>query len=664
MKKYQNIFNPLTVKNMTIKNRIVMTPMGTNYGEQNGEMSFLHMDYYEQRAKGGVGLIIVENASVDSPQGSNGTTQLRIDHDNYIPRLFKLCETVHSHGACIAVQINHAGASALSSRINMQPVSASNLPSKKGGEIPRPLQKEEITAIVKKYGEAARRAQAAGFDAVEIHAGHSYLISQFLSPTTNNRTDEFGGSKENRARFAKMVMDEVRSQVGPMFPIMIRISADELVEGGNTLEDTLELLEYFAEEADIIDVSAGLTGSIQYQIDANYLKDGWRSFMAKAVKEKFNKPVITTGNIRNPKIAEKILEDGDADLIGMGRGLIAEPEWVNKVESGREDELRKCISCNIGCAGHRIGINRPIRCTINPAINIGEGYKKEKIKNSCNVVVIGGGTAGLEAACTAAEVGCTTFLIERKDVLGGLAHEISKIPDKNRLADFPNYLINRASKLNNLFVFKNREADIKFIDSLNPNIIVNATGSNPLLPPIKGLKEAMEKENSKVASIKEMIENIPNYPEDMTGKKVVVIGGGAVGLDVVEFFAPRNAKISIVEMQPVIGKDLDPVTKVQTSTLIEKHDVLELTNTALLEVKDNSFIVRRDGKEEELEFDYGFVCLGMRANAPVLESLRENFDSSKVEIVNIGDSVRARRIIEGVQEGRNILNTLRKRNYL
>ena len=664
MKKYQNIFNPLTVKNMTIKNRIVMTPMGTNYGEQNGEMSFLHMDYYEQRAKGGVGLIIVENASVDSPQGSNGTTQLRIDHDNYIPRLFKLCETVHSHGACIAVQINHAGASALSSRINMQPVSASNLPSKKGGEIPRPLQKEEITAIVKKYGEAARRAQVAGFDAVEIHAGHSYLISQFLSPTTNNRTDEFGGSKENRARFAKMVMDEVRSQVGPMFPIMIRISADELVEGGNTLEDTLELLEYFAEEADIIDVSAGLTGSIQYQIDANYLKDGWRSFMAKAVKEKFNKPVITTGNIRNPKIAEKILEDGDADLIGMGRGLIAEPEWVNKLESGREDELRKCISCNIGCAGHRIGINRPIRCTINPAINIGEGYKKEKIKNSCNVVVIGGGTAGLEAACTAAEVGCTTFLIEKKDVLGGLAHEISKIPDKNRLADFPNYLINRASKLNNLFVFKNREADIKFIDSLNPNIIVNATGSNPLLPPIKGLKEAMEKENSKVASIKEMIENIPNYPEDMTGKKVVVIGGGAVGLDVVEFFAPRNAKISIVEMQPVIGKDLDPVTKVQTSTLIEKHDVLELTNTALLEVKDNSFIVRRDGKEEELEFDYGFVCLGMRANAPVLESLRENFDSSKVEIVNIGDSVRARRIIEGVQEGRNILNTLRKRNYL
>ena len=195
--KYKHIFEPFTIKHMTVKNRIVMTPMGTNYGEQNGEMSFLHINYYEQRAKGGTGLLIVENASVDSPQGSNGTTQLRIDQDNYIPRLFKLCETVHKHGSCIAIQINHAGASAQSARINMQPVSASDVPSKAGGEIPRPLEKDEIMHIVKKYGEAAKRAQIAGFDAVEIHAGHSYLISQFLSPLTNKRTDEFGGSLEN-----------------------------------------------------------------------------------------------------------------------------------------------------------------------------------------------------------------------------------------------------------------------------------------------------------------------------------------------------------------------------------------------------------------------------------------------------------------------------------
>lgn len=665
--EYKHIFEPFTVKRMTMKNRIVMTPMGTNYGEQNGEMSFLHINYYEQRAKGGTGLIIVENASVFSPQGSNGTTQLRIDHDSYIPRLYKLCETVHKHGACIAIQINHAGASAQAHRTGIQPVSASDIPSKEGGEIPRPLTKEEIYEIVEKYGKAAKRAQTAGFDAVEIHAGHSYLLSQFLSPLTNKRTDEFGGSPENRARFAKLVIEEVRKQVGPFFPIFVRISADEFMEGGNTLEDTLEYLQYFEKEVDVFDVSAGLNGSIQYQIDANYLADGWRSYMAKAVKERYNKPCITMGNIRDPRIADDILARGDADLIGIGRGLIADPEWVNKVEFGDTADIRKCISCNIGCAGHRIGINRPIRCTINPGVNTGEDYKKKRVKRQCNVVVIGAGTAGLEAACTAAEVGCTTFIIEKKPYLGGLAAEISKIPDKNRLADFPNYLIHRAEKMKNMFIFKNTEATIEQIQSLHPDIIVNATGSSPLLPPIKGLHDVIDKENGKVSSILNMINHVVSgdYPEDMSGKKVVVIGGGAVGLDVVEYFAPRGADVSIVEMMPIIGNGIDPVSKTGTFNLMEKHGVKQLTNTALLEVKEASFLVKNpDGTEEELPFDYGFVCLGMRANNPILKQLQESFDTGKTEIMNIGDSVRARRIIEGTEEARNILNVLDKRDFI
>ena len=661
---YKNIFSPLTIKNMTMKNRIMMTPMGTNYGEQTGEMSFLHINYYEERAKGGVGLIMVENASVDSPLGSNGTTQIRIDHDNFMPRFFKLCETIHSHGACIGLQLNHAGASAQSKRTNMQPVSASDIPSKEGGEIPRPLEKDEIYAIVKKYGEAAARAQAAGFDCVEIHAGHSYLISQFMSPTTNKRTDEFGGCPENRARFAKLVIEEVRRQVGPMFPIFVRLSADEFVEGGNTLEDTLELISYFEKEVDAFDVSAGLNSSIQYQIDANYLKDGWRSYMAKAVREKYGKPCVTMGNIRDPRVADDILGRGDADIIGMGRGLTADPHWVKKVATGREDEIRKCISCNIGCAGNRIGVNRPIRCTINPTVNSGYDYKKHKVNKPCNVVVIGGGTAGLEAACTAAEVGCTTFLFEKKDVLGGLSVEISKIPDKKRLGDFPAYLVNRASKLTNLFILKGQEATLPLIKALHPNIIVNATGSNPLLPPIKGLHDHIDKEGSKVASIAGMINSLAEYPEDCSGKKVVVIGGGAVGLDVVEYFAPKGADVSIVEMMPQIGIDLDPVSKCGTNALMKKYNVNQMPNTALCEVKADSFVVKAGEEEKELPFDYGFVCLGMRANAPILDEVREAFADTDVEILNIGDSVRARRIIDGVQEGHNILSTLADMDYL
>ena len=663
--KYQHIFSPMTIRHMTVKNRIVMMPMGTNFGEQNGEMSFLHINYYEQRAKGGTGLLIVENASVDSPQGSNGTTQLRIDSDNYIPRLYKLCENVHKHGACIAIQINHAGASAMSSRIGMQPVSASDVPSKEGGEIPRPLTKEEILHIVRKYAEAARRAQICGFDAVEIHAGHSYLISQFLSPIYNKRTDEFGGSAENRTRFARMILEAVRKQVGPHFPIFLRISADELMEGGNTLEDTLAYLEYLEKEVDVFDVSCGLNGSIQYQIDANYLPDGWRSYMARAVKEKFGKPCIAVGNIRHPQIAEEILAKGDADFIGMGRGLIAEPEWVNKVEYGNECDLRSCISCNIGCAGHRIGLNQPIRCTVNPAVNSGEDYMKHKIKKPCNVVVIGGGTAGLEAACTAAEVGCTTFLIEKKAELGGLASVISKIPDKKRLGEFPQYLIRRAAKLHNLFVFCNTQATTELVKSLNPDIIVNATGSEPTLPPIRGLHELVDKEDSHVATVLKMIERIPEYSEHMEGRKVVIIGGGAVGLDVMEFFTERGARVSMVEMLPMIGNGLDPVSRCDIHAKLNKYQVEQMVNTMLQEVRNDRFIVKTPQDEiKELPFDYGFICLGMKASTPVLKELEETFSDTNVEIINIGDSKRARRIIEGTEEGRNILSVLERHDYL
>ena len=437
------------------------------------------------------------------------------------------------------------------------------------------------------------------------------------------------------------------------------------MEGGNTLEDTLEYLQYFEKEVDVFDVSCGLNGSIQYQIDANYLPDGWRSYMAKAVKEKYGKPCITVGNIRDPKVAEDILARGDADFIGMGRGLIADPEWVNKVEFGNECDIRKCISCNIGCAGHRIGLNQPIRCTVNPAVNTGEDYMKHKVNKPCNVVVIGGGTAGLEAACTAAEVGCTTFLIEKKAELGGLASVISRIPDKKRLADFPNYMIHRARKLHNLFIFTNTGATAELVKSLNPDIIVNATGSVPTLPPITGLHDLVDKDGTNVATVLKMIERLNEYPKDMSGKKVSIIGGGAVGLDVMEFFTERGAEVSMVEMLPMIGNGLDPVTKCDTNAKMAKYHVKQMTNTALQEVKNDRFIVKNPESEiEEVPFDYGFICLGMRANTPVLSEIEEAFSDTNVEIVNIGDSKRARRIIEGTEEGRNILNVLARHDYL
>lgn len=665
MIKYKNIFSSLKVKNMTLKNRIVMMPMGTNYACQNGEISEEHIKYYEQRAKGGTGLIIVENVAVDFPLGSNGTTQLRIDHDSYIPRLYELTERLHSYGANVAVQINHAGASAVPSRIGCQPVSSSNVPSKEGGAVPRPLEKSEILEIVQKYAEAAKRVQTACFDAVEIHAGHSYLISQFLSPIYNKRTDEFGGSPENRARFARLVIDSVRKAVGPKFPILLRFSADEILKGGNTLEDTLKILEYLNDEVDIFDVSASLNGALQYQIDKMDLKDGWRSYMSKAVRDKFHKPTITTGNIRNPEAAEKILAAGEADLIGMGRGLIADPKWAEKVKTGQEDIIRKCISCNIGCAGNRIGLNRPIRCTVNPDTIYEDAYKKNKVNRKVNVAVIGGGTAGLEAACTAAEVGCNVFLFEQKPYLGGIAREISKFPAKYRIGYFPDYLEKRAEKLNNLVIFKNTKADVKLIETFKPDVIVNATGSKPLLPPIKGLIENIDKVGGKLYSIFGLLDRINEFEKiNLEGKKIAVVGGGAVGLDVMEFFSERKADVSIVEMMPMLGKDLDVITKSSMAEIIEKYNVDVNVNTALMEVLPDNFKVKKDEKELTMNFDYGFVCLGMRAQNEGLNEIEKYSEEKGIELVNIGDSSRARKIIDGTREGRNILLTLEKINAL
>ncbi|MDO4664276.1 MAG: FAD-dependent oxidoreductase [Erysipelotrichaceae bacterium] len=663
---YPHIFEPLTIKRTTIKNRIAMTPMGTNYGETSGEMSNRHMNYYNLRSKGGTGLIILENANVEYPVGSNGTSQIRIDHDSFMPRYYQLVETLHKNGTTVAIQINHAGASASSARTGVATVSSSNIPTKVGGEVPRPMTKEEILYTVKKFGEAAKRAQAIGFDAVELHCGHSYLMSQFISPYYNKRTDEFGGSVENRMRFPRMVIEEVRKQVGPWFPIIVRISAEERVEGGNTLEDTLEYLEYIDEFVDMYDVSCGLNPSLQYQIDSNFLPDGWRHYMARAVKDKFNKPVMNAGNYRDPKIVEEILASGDVDIVGMGRGLIAEPDWVNKVAHGDEALLRKCISCNVGCAGNRIGVNRPIRCTVNPAVPEGDIYKKLHVNKNCNVVVVGGGTAGLEAACTAAEVGCTVFLLEKSDHLGGLSTFISDLPSKTRMKDFPAYLEERASRLNNLYIFKNHEATIERIRQFKPDIIVNATGSVPVCPPIPGLKE-----NSASGAVKDIFAmihaaNNNEYPdEQVAGKQVVVVGGGSVGLDVIEYFAPKGAKCTIIDMLPQIGMLADPITKCSMRETFDQYNVQEYVNTALQEVKENSFVVKTpDGEVVELPFDYGFNCLGMRSNNPILKELQDTFEPEGVIVYPIGDSVRARRIMEGTMEGRAILNVLENAGFI
>ena len=658
--KYPNLLSPITINGMTLRNRTVMPPIGSNFATVSAEVSEEMIKYYELRAKGGTGLIIVENACVDFPMGTNGTKQCRIDDNQYVPGLYTLVERLHAYGAKVSIQLNHAGASAYAARLGgMQPVSASNIPSKTGGAIPRPLTVEEIKGLAKKYGEAAARAQLAGFDSVEIHAGHSYLINQFLSPLFNDRTDKFGGSAENRARFAVMVIDSVREAVGLRFPISIRISADDMIKGGNTLEDSLELMEFMQEKVDFLNISVAQNDNLYLQHDKMSLAEGWRSYMAKAFKEKFNKPVITSGNIRSPKVAEEIIAKGDADLLAMGRGLIAEPYWANKVADGQEHLLRRCISCNIGCADHRLAKSQPIRCSINPDLLFEDAYKEKKVKKDIKVVVIGGGTAGLEAACTAAEVGCNVILLEQKDRLGGLAWMIGTIPAKGKIHYFVEYLENRVKELPNLKIMLNTKASEEVLKELNPGLIINATGSKPLLPPIAGLLDRVDKDGSKIKSIFGFIDNINSFGRECKDKKVVVVGGGAVGLDVVEFFAERGADVSVIEMMPVIGRDLDTNTKLDVYHMMKENNVKQLTNTSLLNVNDSSFTVRNpEGASVDISFDYGFICLGMRAESAGLPEIEAYAEEKYIKLLNIGDSARVRRIISGVEEGRNVVKTL------
>ena len=656
MKKYPNLLSPINIKSMALRNRVVMPPIGTNFAGLGGEMTDDHMAYYSQRARGGTALITLENVCIDYPSGTNGTTQVRFDDDQYLPGMFKFTEAMHAHGAAVSVQLNHAGASASPLRMKEQVVSSSNIPSKTGGNIPRPLKVYEIYRIVEKFSEAADRAKRAGFDCVEIHAGHSYLLSQFLSPVYNRRTDEFGGSLENRARFPQMVVRAVRSVLGPMYPIGLRISADELQEGGNKLDDSLRILEYLVDEVDILNVSAALNDSLQYQIDQMSLADGWRSFMAAEVREKFGKITMTTGNIRNPEVAERILAEGQADLIGMGRGLIAEPYWVDKTATGREHLLRKCISCNIGCADHRIGRARPIRCTINPDLFTEAAHKKIKIDFKPKVLVIGGGTAGLEAAATAAEMGCPVKLMEQGDHLGGLAAEICKIPEKKRIRDFVDYQSNRIKGLNNLEVRLNTVADLAAIRAEKPDLIVAATGSNPLLPPISGLKEELAREGGRVHSITKFLASIEKFRD--ASQKVVVVGGGAVGLDVVEYYFNLGARdITVVEMMPSIARDVDFISKIALKDMLSGPDAPKvLTSAVLKEVRADHFVVEKEGERLELPFDQGFVCLGMAANKLLAEELAAYCDESGARLLSIGDRKQARRIIDGVREGRELIS--------
>jgi 2,4-dienoyl-CoA reductase-like NADH-dependent reductase (Old Yellow Enzyme family) len=431
--KFPKLLEHGFIGRLEIENRIVMAPISTNLADVEGEVTQQLIDHYSRIAKGGVGLIIVENMCVHFPEGRHGTTQPRIDADEFIPGLHRLVQAIQQYGVKVGVELAHPGGVADVRFIKTQPVAPSSIQMKSGAVTPRALTREEIEELVDKFGKAALRAKKAGFDMVEIQAGHGLLINQFLSPLYNKRRDEFGGSLDGRVRFLEMIVEKIRDYAGKSFPISVRLGVEEFEEGGIKIEEGRQIAKKLSDAGvDAIHVTLGGT-SMEKRLEPMPYPQGWRVYLAEEIKKVVDVPVIAVGVIREPWFAEKILQEGKADFIALGRALIADPQWPKKALMGEEKAIRRCVSCN-ECVRARHFEDLPIRCSFNPTIGVGKELATiKRAKHRKKVMIVGAGPAGMEAARVAALRGHDVYIFDKEDQIGGTLNIAAVVPGKDKL---------------------------------------------------------------------------------------------------------------------------------------------------------------------------------------------------------------------------------------
>lgn len=641
--KYEHLFTPGKIGNLVVPNRIVMAPMATNYPSETGGITEVLLDFYEQRAKGGTGLIIAENCCVDYPAGKGGATQLRLDEDRFIPGISRLTEAVHYWGAKISIQINHSGPSGIPAKTEGKgPVGASPVTYASHLVPPRMLEGDEIGAIIEKYAQAVLRAKKANFDAIEFHGAHGYLMAHFMSPYTNRRTDEYGGDVEGRLRLVIRVIRRTRELVGDDYPLMIRMSADEFIDGGRGVEESKHVASILAAEGiDAIHVSAGTHPAMHpsgtLSIEPMAYEEGWRVYLAEEIKKAVDIPVIAVGVIRDPDFAEEVLARGRADFVALGRGLIADPEWANKTRNGREKDIRKCISCNEGCIRRRAFMDLPIRCNVNAEVGRSPHFRASPITGAPKrVLVVGGGPGGMEAARMLKMRGHDVTLWEKKSVLGGQLVFAGIPPFKRKLHWFLDYLTQQMAKLS-IPCELEREATKENILDFGPDELILATGAVPTVPPISGIDGPYVKAPEDV-----LVEDYAG-----SGSKVVVMGGGAKGAEVGLFLSERGESVAIVEMLDGIALDMDPISRMDLLSRLEERKVTLLTGARIVSCDGNGVKVMLDGKKNAvIEGEKLILSLGYRPVNELEGTLRGEI--SRVHC--IGDCREARKIIEAVSE--------------
>jgi 2,4-dienoyl-CoA reductase-like NADH-dependent reductase (Old Yellow Enzyme family)/thioredoxin reductase len=628
----EKLMQPFRLKNIELRNRIVMAPMLSRLCHPDGIVSQKLIDYYAERAKGGVGLIIVEYCYIDDKESKANPGQLGAYDDQLLAGLGDLAEGIQEWGAKAILQICHAGRSTSAKFMGRQPIAPSAI-SSPTGEIAREMALEEIGATIESFAEAARRAKTAGFDGVELHGTHGYLMAQFLSPYTNRRTDKYG---RDRGLFALETLDRVRSRVGNDYLVGYRISGEEFIEGGVTLKETKAFAQRLEERGiDYIHVSAGIPETGQYSIMPMYLPKGYLLPLAEGIKSAVKVPIMAVGAIHAPDLAEETLQKNRADLIVMGRALIADPELPQKIHSGQLEDVRTCLRCNEGCSS-RIRQNKTQRCAINAEVGRERQMRLHPVSRAKHVCVIGGGPAGMEAARVLALRRHRVTLSEKEKELGGLLR-YATVPDfKAEMKSFLEYLKTQVAKLG-VEILLNHRATPESIKELEPESVVLATGSSVRVPDIPGAGKPF------VATFVEVLSG-----EFKAGERVIVAGGAAMGCEIAAYLASAGKEVTLVEMLGELATDLEPRSRLTLLQLLKERGV-EVLNNWKLEKIENGYVllVGRDGNKQEVAADSVILALGLESNQELLKPLRESFK----DIYVIGDCVEPRKVYQAIHEG-------------
>ena len=640
--KFNAMFQPIEIGPMTVKNRFVVPPMGNNFANTDGTMSEQSAAYYRERAKGGFGLITIE-ATVVHKGAKGGPRKPCLYDDSTIESFRKVIDGCHAEGAKVSIQLQNAGPEGNAKNAGAPITAATSIPSVCGRDIPKQLTTEEVYELIKGYGEAARRAMEAGADAVEIHMAHGYLVSTFLSPRTNKRVDEFGGCFENRMRFSRLIIEEVKKATQGKIAVLARINCADEVPGGLDVHDSAAIAAYLEScGLDGLHVSRAVHIKDEFMWAPTVIHGGFSAAEVEEIKRAVNIPVITVGRYTEPQFAELMVKEGRADLVAFGRQSLADPAMPKKAQEERLEDMTPCIACLQGCVANMYAGN-PVCCLTNPFLGH-EAEPLEKAEEPKKVMVIGGGVAGLSAAFIAKERGHEVTLYEAGDVLGGNMRLAAYPPGKGDITNMIRSYIHRCQK-DGVKIVMNCEVTPELIKEEKPDSVIIATGSKTLILPIEGI------DNPAIIHGSDLLDG-----KRAAGKKVLVVGGGMVGCETAAFLGEQEHDVTVIEFRDTVGADVIHEHRVYLMKDFEEYGIGQITGAKVCRFfEDGVEYDTADGEHHEARgYDSVVLSMGYRNYNP----LEEQVKAIVPDIYVIGDAIRARRALDATKEAYDVASQI------